>query len=415
MADTLKGLKVVQLANFIAAPSCARYLSDYGAEVVWIEAAAGDPLRHTGPQEGRIKSVIENTSIEYLHGNQKNISINVKTPEGKEVLMKLLSEADVFVTNWRMQALERAGLDYETLSAKFPRLIYAIALGYGLTGPDKDLPGYDFTAFFGRGGYTANLSKRGESPITMLAGLGDNNVGLMMALGVMTALLKREKTGKGDLVSASLYETAIFNQSIWLLGAQYDGQARQFPVRFTDNVNPLNNAYVSSDDRVIQCAMPDFDVRLEHFLEVIGRTDILASGKFLPQTHMVEIGAYGELIEVIQDWFRHHTCAEVVDAFKKGDIPHSIAYTWEEILNDPQANAVGAFYEVEALNGKKLKITHTPVRIKSEGELPSNRASYIGENGPEVLKGLGYSEEQINAMLESGALYVWDPSVELGK
>lgn len=414
MAKTLEGIKVVLLATFIAAPAAARYLTDYGAEVIWIESDKGDALRHTGPQEGRIKSVIENTTVEYLHGNQKCVSLNVKTPEGMDALHRMLAKADVFVTNWRFGALERAGLSYDILKEKYPTLIYAMALGYGLTGPDRDLPGYDFTAFWGRGGYTNNLSKRGESPITMIPALGDNNAGLVLALGIMTALLKRTKTGKGDLVTASLYETAIWNQSIMLMGVQYDGQAHEYPIRFIDNKNPLNNAYVSSDARVIQIAMPDYDVRVEHFLEVIGRHDLFETGKFWPQTKMVEIESYPELIESIKEWFAGYTKDEIADIFVKGDIPFSVAYNWDEIMNDPQANAIGAFYDCEMANGVVKKVTHTPVRLASEMDLPTRRAPWIGENTEEVLKDLGYSDDEIKGMFESGAAYTWDPSIELG-
>ena len=408
MSKALEGIKVIQLANFIAAPATGRYLADHGADVIWVEASKGDPLRYTGPQEGRPMDMKENTTIEYLNGNKRNISLNTKTKEGMEALLKLIEGADVFLTNWRLGALERAGLDYETLKKKFPKLIYAMVLGYGKTGPDKDLPGYDFTAFFGRGGYTENLRKRGEHPITMLAGLGDNNAGLMVALGIVTALYKRKETGLGDFVSASLYETAIFNQSVWLLGAQYDGAARQFPQSVYDNKNPMNNAYTSSDDRIIQLAMPDYDVRFEHFCEVIGRKDLVEAGKFHPQQTLIDNNAIPELIDTFDEVFRSKTCAEWLEILKAGDIPHSVAYKWQEILEDPQANAIGAFYEVTCPNGVKRKVTHTPVRIESEGELDGRTAPLIGENGVEILKEVGYSDDKINEMLESGALYIWE-------
>lgn len=407
MAKALEGIKVIQLANFVAAAATGRYLADHGADVIIVEAAKGDPLRYTGVQEGRPQDMKENTTWEYLNGNKRCISLNTKTPEGMEALMKLLEDADVLVTNWRLGALQRAGLDYETLKVKFPRLIYAMILGYGATGPDKDLPGYDFTAFFGRGGYTENLRRRGGQPITMLPGLGDNNVGLMLALGIVTALVKRAETGVGDFVSSSLYETAIFNHSIMLLAAQYDGAAREYPISIYDNKNPLNGAYLSSDDRIIQCAMPDYNPRFEHFCEVIGRKDMVESGKYWPQADMVEKGNLVECIDELNKTFASKTCEEWKQILRDGDIPHSVAYKWTEILDDPQANAVGAFYDVTCPNGKVRKITHTPVRITSEGELDGRVAPLIGEQGVEIMKEIGYSDEKISEMLASGALYVW--------
>ena len=124
--------------------------------------------------------------------------------------------------------------------------------------------------------------------------------------------------------------------------------------------------------------------------------------------------SYPELIESIKEWFAGYTKDEIADIFVKGDIPFSVAYNWDEIMNDPQANAIGAFYDCEMANGVVKKVTHTPVRLASEMDLPTRRAPWIGENTEEVLKDLGYSDDEIKAMFESGAAYTWDPSVELG-
>ena len=407
MRKALEGIKVIQLANFIAAAATGRYLADHGADVIIVEAAKGDPIRFTQEQEGRPQNIKENVAWEYLNGNKRCISINTKTEEGKEALFALLEDADVLLTNWRLGALERAGLDYETLKVRFPKLIYAMILGYGKTGPDKDLPGFDFTAFFGRGGYTQNLRRRGNDPITMIPGLGDNNVGLMLAMGIVTALFNREKTGQGDFVTTSLYETAIFNMSMMLLGVQYDGQAHDYPISIYDNRNPLNGAYRTSDDRIIQCACPNYNDRFEPFMKSIGREDLIAAGKYFPQADMIAAGLVKELIDEIQKTFLEGDMKTMDDKLRAGDIPHSIAYSWEDIMNDPQAHAVGAFYDVTCPNGVVRKATHTPVRLESEGELDGRTAPMIGEQGREVLKEVGYDDAKIDAMLESGSLYIW--------
>lgn len=407
MSKALDGIKVVQLANFVAAAATGRYLADHGADVIIVETAKGDPLRYTAEQEGREQNMLENTTWEYLNGNKRGISLNTKTEEGKAALMALLEDADVLITNWRLGALQRAGLDYETLKERFPKLVYSMILGYGKTGPDKDLPGYDFTAFLGRGGYTENLRRRGGAPIPMIPGLGDNNVGLMLALGIVTALCKRKETGMGDFVSVSLYETAIFNQSILLLGAQYDGPIRNYPISVFEEKNPLDGTYASSDDRMIQCAMPDYDPRFEHFCEVIGRRDLFESGKFWPQAEMLAKGTLKELTEELIKTFQTKPMEEWKKILTEGDIPFSVAYSWGEILSDPQANAVGAFYDCTCPNGQVRKVTHTPVRIESEGGIDGRTAPLIGEHGVEILKEHGYTEEKIQAMLDSGAMYVW--------
>lgn len=410
MRKALEGVRVIQLANFIAAAATGRYLADHGAQVVIVEASKGDPIRFTEEQEGRPQDMLENTTWEYLNGNKKCISLNVKTEEGKEALFKMLESTDVLLTNWRLGALERAGLDYETLKKRFPKLIYAMILGYGKTGPDKDLPGFDFTAFFARGGYTENVRRRGGD-ITILPGLGDNNVGLMLSMGIVTALYNRTITGEGDLVTTSLYETAIFNQSLMLLGAQYDGAALNYPITKYDEMNPLNGRYETKDGRMIQCSLPGYNDNFERFCQTIGRQDLIDAGCYFPQSDMIANGKVEAFINEVDKTFAEHEASEMMEMLRTGDIPHSLCYSWKEILDDPQANAVGAFYDVTCPNGTVRKITHTPVRLESEGELAGNRAPLIGEHGREVLKEVGYSDAEVDAMLEKGALFI-DPICE---
>ena len=409
MGKALEGVRVVQLANFVAAGATGRYLADHGAEVIIVESAKGDPLRYMGEQEGRPFSVLENTTWEYLNGCKKCISLNTKTEEGKAALFKLLETTDVLITNWRLGALERAGLDYNSLKDKFPRLIYSMILGYGKTGPDKDLPGFDFTAFFARGGYAENMRRKGQD-ITLSPGLGDNNTGLVLASGITTALYAREKTGKGDFVTASLYETALFNQSVMMLGAQYDGSfTREYPITKYENKNPFNGAYETKDGRLVQCSAPAYNDKYEPFMKAIGREDLLGSDKFYPQDVMLD-GHLHEVIDEITAGVKQLTIDEFLKNLVENDIPHSLCYSWQEILEDPQSNAVGAFYEVECANGVKRKISHTPVRLESEDELATDRAPLIGENGREIMKDIGYSDEEIDKLVESGALYISTPA-----
>ena len=411
MERALSGIRVIQLANFVAAPSATRYLADRGADVIIIEGVKGEPLRYSAVQEGRPQDQLENTTWEYLNGGKRCIALNLKDPKGKEAFMRLLDTADVLLTNWRQQALERAGLDYDTLKERYPRLVYAMCTGYGLDGPDKDLPGYDMTAFLARGGYTHTLRRPGGPAIPMLAGLGDNNVGIALAAAVVTALYGVQRTGKGDLVSVSLYGTAIFNMSIMLMAAQYDGDARRYPIDASDYPNPLNGSYTTKDDRIIQCAMPDYNPRFDHFCRVIGRADLADSGKYLPQMQMVENGYLKELVSELNATFAAKTCAEWQEILREGDIPFSLCYNWEEIVNDPQAEASGCFYKLDCESGNTLKITHTPGTFASEVEEKVPRGPHIGENGPEILRELGYSDAEIEELQKSGAMFVQTPEM----
>ncbi len=411
MERALSGIRVIQLANFVAAPAATRYLADRGADVIIIEGVKGEPLRYSAVQEGRPQDQLENTTWEYLNGGKRCIALNLKDPAGKEAFMRLLDTADVLVTNWRQQALERAGLDYETLKVRYPRLVYGMCTGYGMEGPDKDLPGYDMTAFLARGGYTHNLRRPGGPAMPMLAGLGDNNVGIALAAAIITALYGAQRTGKGDLVSVSLYETAVFNMSIMLLAAQYDGDARRYPIDAHEYPNPLNGSYTTSDDRIIQCCMPDYNPRFDHFCRVIGRADLADSGRYYPQMEMVARGTLAELVTELEATFASKTCAEWEEILRAGDVPYSRCYSWQEIVEDPQASASGCFYDLECESGNKLKITRTPGVFASETETAVPRGPHIGENGPEILRELGYSESEIEALQKSGAMFVQTPEL----
>jgi cinnamoyl-CoA:phenyllactate CoA-transferase len=195
--------------------------------------------------------------------------------------------------------------------------------------------------------------------------------------------------------------------SMMLLGVQYDGQAHDYPISIYDNMNPLNGAYRTSDDRIIQCACPNYNDRFEPFMKSIGREDLIEAGKYFPQADMIAAGLVRELIDEIQKTFLEGDMKTMDDKLRAGDIPHSIAYSWEDIMNDPQAHAVGAFYDVTCPNGVVRKATHTPVRLESEGEIDGRTAPMIGEQGREVLKEVGYSDEKIDSMLENGTLYIW--------
>ena len=222
------------MPTFIAAASAGRFLADCGAEVIKIESAKGGPLRYTAPSENRPLDMYENTTWDLENANKKCISINTRTEKGKEVFFKLLEDADVLITNWRIQALQRAGFDYETLKKRFPKLVYAICTGYGEKGPDRNLPGFDFTAFFARGGYLETLRQKDAIPMNIVPGVGDHNVGMNLAAGICAALYHAKVTGQGEKVETSLFESAVDNMGMMVQAANYDLGAKDYPIDVRD-------------------------------------------------------------------------------------------------------------------------------------------------------------------------------------
>lgn len=403
----LKGVKVIELANFIAAATTGRFLADLGADVIKIESAKGDPLRYTAPTEGRPLDMHENTTWELENANKRCISLNMKDPAGKEAFFKLLDEADILITNWRVQALKRAGLDYETLKVRYPSLVYAICTGYGEYGPDKDLPGFDFTAFFARGGYLENLRQKSDVPMNVVPGLGDHNVGINLAAGVLAALYHAKMTGEGEKVETSLFESAIFNMGMMVQAAQYPDYGTKYPINIRKANNPLNACWRTKDGRYVQTCMPDYNTYYKKFLTALELNEMVEDDKYFPVQNLHENKLGTEVYDRIMSRFEEREYKEWADVLTQADIPFALAQSWEELLEDEQAWANDCFHKMKYPKGERVLVKH-PVKYQEMGPTPYNRGPYIGEHGVEILKEIGYTEEQIQEMLENKTLYIWE-------
>ena len=407
MNKPLEGVKVVELANFIAAATAGRFMADLGANVVKIEAPKGDPLRYTAPSEGRPLDMYENTTWDLENGNKRCISLNLKDPTGKEAFFKLLDKADVLITNWRVQALQRMGLDYESLKGKYPKLVYAICTGYGEYGPDKNLPGFDFTAFFARGGYLDSLRQRGTVPMNVVPGLGDHNVGMNLAAGILAALYQAKVKGVGEKVETSLFESSIYNMGMMVQASNYEGIAQQYPIDVRKSANPFNAAWKTKDSRFIQTCMPDYNTYYKAFITAIGRGDLAENKEYFPILACQSKGLTTEVYDIVMEAFGKKTVAEWKPILEAADIPFAVAQNWVEIRNDKQAEANNCFYDMKYSNGNVRRLVRLPVKFQEMGVPDYRPGPMIGEQGPEILKELGYSNAKIQEMLEKGSLYVW--------
>ncbi|MDR3278792.1 MAG: CoA transferase, partial [Oscillospiraceae bacterium] len=316
----LEGIRVVEMSTFIAVPATARFFAEFGAEVVKIEPKGGDLVRFNGESEGRLGSPYENTTFDLENAHKRGIILNLKAPEGREILFKLLETADIFLTNWRPQALEKLSLDYESLKARFPKLVYGSLTGYGETGPDKDLPGYDFTSFWGRGGLLGTLYQQGSEPNNLIPGIGDHTAGMNLAAGCMVALFKAKLTGAGDKVAVNLLHSSIFAQGIYIQAAQYEGLGHTYPMSRKEADNPFNNAYKTKDGRFIQISMPPFDVFYPKFMPLIGREDLVGNERYKINNIMRE-GINAEFVAILDEQFAKKTAAEWTEILTANDIP----------------------------------------------------------------------------------------------
>ncbi|MBE6014412.1 MAG: CoA transferase [Lachnospiraceae bacterium] len=396
----LEGIKVVELATFIAGPCCTRYLADLGAEVIKVEAPKGDPLRFQGPNEGRPYGDRDDTTYTLENTGKSCITLNTKSEAGRGALEKLIAECDIFVTNIRPNGLKRAGLDYPTLSAKYPKLVFGYVSGFGEKGPDKDLPGFDFTAYFARGGVMGTMYDVDHVPMTPIAGFGDHQVGMYLASGILAALYRARETGIGDMVTVSLYHTAIWDVSLMLQANQYGDVSTKFPVSRKRLANQLQITHKTKDGGWLQIAMPQYNALYERFMNAIGRTDLIGNEKFYPLANLQN--NLDEFYEIIRSEIGKRTMEEMCAIMDKADLPYGRCATWDEILKDPQAWESDCLAKVKMDNGIERTMVRTPV-IFSDTELPPyERSPFLGEHTREVLKRLGYTKEQVDAMIAAG-------------
>jgi L-carnitine dehydratase/bile acid-inducible protein F len=350
----------------------------------------------------------ENTTWDLENGNKRCISLDMRNPEAKEAFFKLLDTADVLITNWRVQALERAGLDYETLKKRYPKLVYAICTGYGEFGPDKDLPGFDFTAFFARGGYLDSLRQKGSVPMNVVPGLGDHNVGMNLVAGILAALYQAKVKGVGEKVETSLFESAIFNFGMMIQASNYKGIAQNYPIDVRESANPFNAAWRTKDERFIQTCMPDYNTYYKKFMAAIGREDLVESDKYFPVQSLQANKLGTEVYDIVMEAINKKDMEYWRTVFTEADIPFALAQNWMEIRNDKQAEANNCFYDMTYENGNTRRLVRLPVKFTEMGVPDYKRGPLIGENGREVLKEIGYSDSDVDKLIDTNALYIWE-------
>ena len=396
----LEGVRVVEMSTFIAVPATARFFAEFGAEVIKIEPKGGDAVRFNGVSEGRLGSPYENTTFDLENAHKKGIIVNLKSDEGKEVLFKLLETADVFLTNWRPQALTKLGLTYEQLKDKFPKLVYGSLTGYGEVGPDQDLPGYDFTAFWARSGMLGTMYQKDSEPNNLIPGIGDHTAGMNLAAGCMVALHKARETGKGDKVLVNLLHSAIFAQGIAIQAAQYKGMGTQYPISRKGAENPFNNTYKSADGKYIQISMPPFDVFYPKFMPLIGREDLVGNERY-KMASIIKNNLNEEFIAIVEEAFIKKTAAEWATILTEADVPFAVAAVWEDVLEDEQAWAIGAFESVDYPTGKRAMVRQ-PIELTQSEKRPYGKGPMLGEHTEEILKELGYDDATLAAWHEAG-------------
>ncbi|MGH7898218.1 MAG: CaiB/BaiF CoA transferase family protein [Candidatus Binatia bacterium] len=395
----LAGIKVVEMGVFVAGPATAAVLGDWGAEVIKIEnPQGGDPIRALMALGLVPFEPVINPALELDNRNKRSVTLDVQKAEGRAVLLRLLEQADVFVSNIRARALERLGLGYRDLKAVNPRLIYATLSGYGTRGPDKDRAAFDYAAFWARSGAMASLGEPGGPPPTQRPAMGDHPAGLALAGAVSAALYHREKSGEGQEIHLSLFQAGLWMmasdiETALISGRGYTPTGRLVP-------NPLWNHYQAGDGKWFHLVMLQADRYWPAFCEAIGEPELAADDRYDGVVKRAENAA--ALIEKFDRVFAAKDRAEWAEIFDRYDLIWAPVQTVLEASADPQALALDSFATVTHRTGADIRILKSPVEFGATPPAIRRAAPELGEHTEEVLLENGYSWEDLAALREKG-------------
>jgi crotonobetainyl-CoA:carnitine CoA-transferase CaiB-like acyl-CoA transferase len=394
----LEGIKVVELATYIAAPGAAGMLADWGAEVVKIEPPVGDPMRHFF--DALSDSHTGNPVFELDNRGKRSIVLDITKPEGRDAAIRLAREADVFITNVRAAALKRAGLDFEAVSAANPRLVYCMVTGYGLQGAESNRPGFDVTAFWSRSGVASLTAPKGMEPFTLRTGTGDHTCSLAVVSGVLAALVERGRTGKGRLV-----ETSLIRSGVYAIATDMAIQLRLGKIASTrpraNAIEPLANFFKTGDGHWICINPRGGGADWVNLAKAVGQPELATDPRFAKGRDRRTNGP--ELVAILDAAFALKPLAEIAEQLDAADIVWAPVQTPAQCAADPQAEAAGCFVQTPDGKGGYYRAPAAPVRFPGADDGPKGPAPELGQHTREILAGVGYSAEEIEALLGAGA------------
>jgi len=396
--QVLDSIRVVELTEALAGPYCAMMLGDLGADVIKVERRqSGDQSRSWGPP------FVGSESAYFLatNRNKRSLSLDYDQPLGAEILHRLLATADVFLINQRnLASMKRRGLDAETICARYPRLIFCSISGYGHSGPRSGLAGYDIIAQAQAGIMSFTGEPDGE-PIRYPIAIADMACGLYSALGILAALLAREKTGTGQAL-----DMALFDSQLTLLinaGSNYLN-AGESPQRW-GNAHPSivpYQVFPGGDGRHFVAAIGT-DALWQRFLRVIHATETLGADERF-RTNALRTANRRALIPALCTIFAKAPADEWLSRLIAEDIPASAIQTVGEALHDPQALARGLVVEIKHPTLDIARSIANPVRLSSTPVLYRLPPPLLGEHNHEILQSLAYSSPQIADAVSQGAV-----------
>lgn len=400
MTGPLSGIRVVEVASWVAAPCAAAAMADMGADVIKVEPLHGDAARGVmRPPKITAGTPKLDYSFQVDNRGKRSVAVALDKPGGAEVVKRLVGDADVFVCNLLHHRQQRYGLDATSLLALEPRLVHATLSGYGPVGPEARRPGYDVTTFFGRGSVTHSMTEPGGIPPQPRPGQGDHAAGMSLLAAVLAALRLVEQTGEGQVVDVSLLGMAAWTMATDLSAPLIDG--RQPTIRdHHHQVSALTNRFRCADDRWVVLNMPE-----QHwwprFCTAVGRPEWAEDSRFATSRdrweHVVE------LTDLIDAEFATRPLAEWAAILDEHGLIWGLIASLAELAGDEQAAAAGVFPEIHHPDGT-FRTVAAPFSIDGAGIGPQGPAPELGQHTEAVLAAAGYTADEITALAAQGVI-----------
>lgn len=402
MARPLEGIKIVEVAMWAFVPAAGGMLSDMGADVIKVEPPTGDPLR--GLQTGIGNALPVDLSWESYNRGKRSITLDLKQASGREVLMKLVADADVFLTNLLPPARKALGIDEDTIRGAFPGIVYATGSALGQRGPESDKGGYDAITFWARGGVSSSLTEiDADVPIGPPGpAFGDTLSGSMLAGGICAALVKRGRTGEGSAVDVSLLNAAMWSMQRVIAQSTMQKVTRfpRPPVDRTNNVLVYN--YRTSDGRFLALCMLQADKYWAKLCHVAGRPDLAADPRYATAKDRAAHAV--ECLADMKALFASKTLAQWRGILSQQDGQWDVVQHVGEIAADPQVQANGYVQPVHCTVGIDLPLVSVPMQFDGAA-LPIGTSPDLGADSDAVLASLGYDEDAIIDLKVQGVVF----------
>ena len=398
MSAPLDGVRVVEVAGWMAAPGAAAMMADLGADVVKVEPMRGDPLRGVIRQPETDPPL--DAPFQLDNRGKRGVAVALDRPEGQELVRRLVDGADVFLNNLLGRRQQKFGLDAATLMARNPRLVHATLTGYGLEGPDAARPGFDITAFFGRGGITHSITEPGEQAPRARPAQGDHAAALAMLAAVLASLRVVEQTGAGQVVDVNLLATAAWTMGTDLSSTLVDGQD-PLTLGRRRRRHALQESFRTSDSRWILLFMPE-PHWWPRFCAAVGRPEWARDPRL--ETFAARLEHMPDVTDLMDALFAERTLAEWGQVLDGADLTWAPAATVSEVAADPHAAAAGTFPVVSHPVAGDFRTVAIPMRLPGQDIGPRGPAPDLGQHTREVLSELGLSQVELDALITDGTV-----------